>query len=145
MKSITFAPKLLSSILPIERELASRHGEFTLFALVLREDSTDRWDLLVAAPWVQEDDDLALRVISDSLVKALKREELIQVSRIVTLDQTDPELKAFAQTIQTSHEPVEIVNSTLFGQPIKRAYVITSIAPEPQPKSGSRGKRRRIQ
>ena len=35
----------------LEAEIAQKKGDFSLFALFLREDAPDRWDLLVSAPW----------------------------------------------------------------------------------------------
>ena len=46
--------ELLEQFVELERRLVEEHGQFSLFALFLREDSTDKWDLVVAAPWIEE-------------------------------------------------------------------------------------------
>ena len=52
-----FAEKLV----PVERQIAAEKGAFLLFALFLREDAPDVWDLVVAAPWIEANKSEALR------------------------------------------------------------------------------------
>jgi len=47
MKELVEKPRKL------EAEIAAEKGPFLLFALFLRQDAADRWDLVVAAPWIE--------------------------------------------------------------------------------------------
>jgi hypothetical protein len=42
--------ELLGKFVELEQRLSQERGEFSLFALFLREDASDKWDLVVSAP-----------------------------------------------------------------------------------------------
>jgi len=46
--------QILDKFVSLERDIASEKGEFSLFALFLREDAEDNWDLLASAPWLEK-------------------------------------------------------------------------------------------
>lgn len=54
---------LASKIGQLRKAVENQRGKFTLFALVLPED-TIAWDLLVAAKWIDEDQSDALRYLA---------------------------------------------------------------------------------
>lgn len=110
----------------LERSLSSEKGEFELFALFLRKDSPDKWDLLVSAPWVQREGSAELREIAQKIQKTLNKEDLLKLSRIILVDRKNPMLEAFHRAIHTEHAVTEVKDSNFFGQPIKHAYIFTS-------------------
>lgn len=116
----------IDKLLKIERELVFQKGKFTLFALFLREDAEDNWDLLVAAPWIEKDKTGALKYIATKLQKSLTPQELLKLSRIVIIDEDNPALNAIHKAIHIEHGSAEIKDSVFFGLPIKHAYLITS-------------------
>lgn len=113
----------------VERLLSKEKGAFNLFALFLREDAPEKWDLLIAAPWVEEDKAETLKRVSKELQKRLSKEELLKLSRVVIIDQSNPALRAF-QTIHVEHGDMDIKDRNLFGLQIKHAHIITSRRPE---------------
>jgi hypothetical protein len=46
----------------IELELSGEKGPFTLFAVFEHEEIPNLWDIVVAAPWVEKDNEKALRL-----------------------------------------------------------------------------------
>jgi len=46
---------LFEKLESLEKKIADERGEFSLFGLFLREDAEDRWDIVVAAPWLNAD------------------------------------------------------------------------------------------
>lgn len=110
----------------IEGQLAQEHGPFTLFALFLREDAPGKWDLVIAAPWIEKNKQSALKTVAQTLQKSLKQYELLNLSRIVIIDQSNPALDALHRAIHVEHGDTEIKDSTFFGLQIKHAYLITS-------------------
>src|SRR2546426_600860 len=48
-------PELTEKFAELESRIAEEKGPFALFALFMREDAPDRWDLIVSAPWAGED------------------------------------------------------------------------------------------
>jgi hypothetical protein len=55
----------------IERALSKEKGALDLFALFLREDAPNVWDLVVAGEWIEKDRARAIREISKRVQKTL--------------------------------------------------------------------------
>ena len=69
-----------------EQAMTQAKGPFDLFALFLREDAPYKWDLVVAAKWIEENKQEALKYISKALQESLTQNELLKLSRIVIID-----------------------------------------------------------
>lgn len=110
----------------LEGALSAEKGPFSLFALFLREDAPDVWDLVVAAKWIEEDRPAALADISRRVRDSLRADEITKISRVVVVDRTDPALKAIASAMSVEHGISEVANSTFFGLAIRQAFIITA-------------------
>lgn len=113
----------------LESQIAQEKGDFTLFALFMREDAPDRWDLIVAAPWVGDDKQGAVNYLVDQIKSRLGEETLTSLARIVPIDSGHVAVQNLNRAIHTEHGSVEVRDSTFFGLPIKQAYFITSKRP----------------
>ena len=118
--------EFVDHLVKVERALAEKKGAFNLFALFLREDAPDKWDLLIAASWVERNKPDTLKYIAQKLQKSLNKKELLKLSRIVIIDHGNPALDAFQRAFHVEHGSTEIQGSNLFGLQIKHAYLITS-------------------
>jgi len=130
--------ELLESFIELERTLAEEKGDFGLFALFLREDAgagsgtsgysgySAKWDLIVAAPWIEGDRKEALSHITRKIQDAFTPADLSQLSRIVLVDLANPEVVAINRTVRIQHGQAEIRDTNFFGLQIKHAYIITS-------------------
>ena len=116
----------IEKLVSLERDIASEKGEFSLFALFLREDADDKWDLLASAPWLETDKRESLEYLVNQLRSRLKTQELLALSRIVLLEKGNPVLEAIHNAIRVKHGMAEVRDSIFFGVPIKQAYLITS-------------------
>ena len=117
---------LVNKFVQIERTLSSERGDFALFALFLREDSGDKWDLIVASRWIDENRKEALSFITHRIAEALSADELPMLSRVVLVELANPSVRAVNQAVQIVSGVAEITNSNFFGLEIKHAYIITS-------------------
>ncbi len=113
----------------LEAKVAATKGPFALFAIFMREDVPDRWDLVVSAPWVSDKGD-ALTYLLESIKEDLGAEELTNLSRIVFVDPNEIAVQNLNRAINVEHGSVEVKDSNFFGLPIKHAYIITSKRPE---------------
>jgi len=118
--------EFLDKFVELERKIAKQKGNFTLFALFLRDNALNKWDLLVAAPWIEADRKTALTYLSKQIQPSMTAEELLQISRIVLIDETNPTLDMIRNTLQPKQGVVEITDSDLFGLQIKRAFIISA-------------------
>ena len=123
------AAELIEKFARLEAEIAQERGDFTFFALFMREDVPDRWDLIVSAPWVGEDKRGAVDYLIGQIKSRLGEERLICLSRIVPVDPEDVAVQSLNRAIQVEHGNVEVNDSNFFGLPIKRAHIITSKLP----------------
>lgn len=110
----------------LEQVLSDEKGSFNLFALFLRDDAPDVWDLVVAADWIEADQSRALADISKRVRAFLRPNEITRISRVVVIDRANPTLKAIASTMGISHGVSEVVNVNLFGLAIRHAFIITA-------------------
>ncbi|MCL5280411.1 MAG: hypothetical protein M1376_10950 [Planctomycetes bacterium] len=118
--------EIIEKLVQVEREMATEKGRLLVFALFLREDAPDLWDVIVAAPWVTPDKSGSLQYISSKLSSALAPDELTKLSRIVLIEPDSPALSALQKAVHVEHGTAEIRDGNFFGLPIKHAYLITS-------------------
>ena len=111
-------------------EVTADKGPFTLFGLFLREDAPDKWDLVVSAPWLEEGKLKALSEFVQRLSAKLGEQELLDLSRVVTVNRDNPGLAAILQAVHfEGGAPMEIKNSSFFGLSIKHAYIFRAAGP----------------
>lgn len=111
-------------------QVSAEKGDFTLFGLFLSEDSPDKWDLVVSAPWLEAGKLKALSEFVEKLAAIVGQEEVLSLSKIVTLNHDNPSLNAILRTVRVEDQPVELQNGNLFGLEIKRAYILRAKASE---------------
>lgn len=131
--------QIVDKFVSLERDIASEKGAFSLFALLLREDAEDKWDLVASAPWLDVNKKASLEYLVNQVDSRLDTQELLSLSRIILLEKGNPILKAIHETASVQHGITEMRDHTFFDLPIKHAYIITSnkddstmnLAPQP--------------
>ena len=122
--------EIVEKFASLEALIAQKRGDFSLFALFLREDAPDRWDLLVAAPWASQNRDETVEYLVNEIKSHLGPQELINLSRIVVVEPHNPEVLEFTKAFPVEHGRLEVWDSIIFGLPIHHAFIITSKSPE---------------
>jgi hypothetical protein len=110
----------------LENRVAQKKGPFSLFALFLREDSPDRWDLVVSAAWLEKNKEEEFNQLVKSVRSTLGPDELVLLSRMVVVNHDDPALEAVHRALKAEHALAELKDCNFFGLEIKHAYIITS-------------------
>jgi len=110
----------------VEKILSDSKGEFELFALFLREDAPNKWDLLISSDWARDNKKASLQLIIKEIQKVLSKQEQVMLSRLIILEKDDVVLKALHGAMHVEHGLAEISDSNFFGLAIKHAYLITS-------------------
>lgn len=122
MKSIL--DKLKEVVLKLEKEF----GPMSVFALFLRVDPLEKWDIVVAAPWLNPNDFSSYNAITSKIQVALSTSELVQLARVVILSETDPVVTFLtnSETVTNGHfgEVSGDIFTEKFGFTIKRAYLL---------------------
>lgn len=123
------AHELSEKFRALESRIAAEKGGFALFALLMREDVPDRWDLVVSAPWIGSDKRSAVEYFVSQIKSQLGVHDLTNLARIVVVDPHDAAVQALNHAIQIEHGGIEIRDSSFFGLPVKHALIITSKRP----------------
>ena len=118
--------KLISKLQDIELELSKEFGELRLFALFLRNDSPNRWDLLVSAEWTDDDRYSGLSIVSKKLQKHLIANEIILISGIVMVLPDYPILDVALDACEVKHGFVDVPPYLFSEYDIERAFFITA-------------------
>lgn len=121
--------ELVEKFTELESRIAEARGAFTLFALFMREEVPDRWDLIVSAPWAVGDRRTVVDYFVSQIKSRLGDQALLSLARIVVVDPDASGVRALNRTIQVEHGSVEVRDTTLFGLDVKHAYIITSKRP----------------
>jgi len=126
--------QFLEKFKSMAKEIADERGELALFALFLRED-TEKWDLVVAAPWVKTDSMEDYKYMADKLKQYLEISYLLSISRIVLLDISDSIVQIINNYCKVIHgdPPFELYPFSIGLSFVKYAYIIISISTTGKP------------
>jgi hypothetical protein len=117
---------LIDKLSALEQDVSEEKAPFKLFGLFLREDASEKWDLVVAAPWLEKDKRAGLEYLTSRLRSILSDKELLSLSRVVLLDESDPAFQAIVRAIRVQHGRAEIRDSSFSGLEIKHGFLVTS-------------------
>jgi hypothetical protein len=113
--------------------IAAKKGEFAFFGLFLRDEAPDKWDLVVSAPWLEKGKLKALSEFVEELASAVGEEQLLSLSRVVTLRADDPSLDAVLRHISVDGDVREYQDADLFGLKMRHAYIFRAAKPHTSP------------
>lgn len=117
---------LVAKLLEVEETVSAQKGAFSLFALFLREDAADKWDLVISAPWIEADKEAALKLVAAQVTECLGPPAVTSISRIILVEPTSPAVNAINQAFRVEHSMVEVRDSNFFGLAIRHAYIFAS-------------------
>jgi len=92
---------LIAKLKLIERTINDEKGGFALFALLLRRDAVDRWDLVAAANWIDADRSGAMNYLSEKLTSALDDQDIVRIDRIAPLSVDNPSIQTLQQDLHS--------------------------------------------
>jgi hypothetical protein len=110
--------------------IAEEKGEFSLFGLFMRADSPGRWDLVVAAPWLEVGKLKALGEFVGLLEDQLGENEVRRFAKIVTLKASSPEIRSELATLDIDQPEKRFHNTTLFGADVEEAVILRAAPPK---------------
>jgi len=119
----------------LEDQLSSERGDFSLFALILDEDSPGLWRLFVAAPWIWDDEQAArkyfweqIRPLENNFGYFFGRLEICVVSP------DNPYLEEVWEYCSTENGMVEIYDVEILDVDARRGYIFASRRPAEIPR-----------
>ena len=76
----------------VAEKLAKTKGKIDLFALFLRENGINKWDLLISSDWARHDQRAALQLIINEMSSVLNEKEQLMFAKVVILDKDEDTL-----------------------------------------------------
>jgi hypothetical protein len=108
------------------RNIAAEKGDFVLFGIFKRAICTQRWDLVVAAPWLEagtlESFETLRRLVSQEFPAGTIG--LPWVGRVVTLDPKDPGVVELASTYSLDDGEIRVPHSYIFDMEMDGAIIL---------------------
>jgi hypothetical protein len=141
---MTQPPPLLAPLKKLERSL-SKSRAFRLFAVVQRTDAPNLWDVVVSAPWMDRDPIAATRELAPKVSKALTKDQLVTVSRLLVMKTGEPFLEAILSWANVEHGASSLQNLTIEDVQVKEAHIITANPRPPSNHSHARKSQRASQ
>jgi hypothetical protein len=112
------------------RDISAKRGDFTLFGLFMRADAPGTWDLVVAAPWIEEGKLKGLSEFVHLLTDSVGEQVFRDLSRVQTVSEDNPALKKILTAFSVDDGEVRIKKSNLFGLEIDDAIILRAKRPE---------------
>jgi hypothetical protein len=113
------------------QQMVAKKGDFTLFALLRRDEPLyGLWDLVVAAPWLKGDTLAATREVVGFLAKSIGTKGLQQLARIVVITDDNPTVKFFLKNVPVDDGERRIQRTDLFGLQIEEGIIFRAKRPE---------------
>lgn len=112
--------------------IASRKGDFTLFALFRRANGLGRWDLVVSAPWLEKGKSKAFGELVDLLAKSIDKGSFLQLARVEPIPGNNPTLKSILADFPVDDGERRLRNADLFGLEIAEAIILRAKRPGPK-------------
>jgi hypothetical protein len=120
--------EILEKFKSIVVNLEKDHGPILIFALFLREDPLEKWDIVVSASWLNPGDMNAYNTIIDRFQGVLTEVDLMQFSRVVILDDNDPVVSFLQDSCTITNGHIETFSGDVFSEKfkftIKSVYVL---------------------
>jgi ribonuclease HII len=116
---------ILEKLKIVRSKILGKFERMSLFVVIKRGD-VNLWDFVFAAEKLDNPENL--KTIADIVNKELNKNEIINISRLVLLDSTDPFAKIFNSTFSVGDENgyMTITDSQINNIRIKEAYLFFS-------------------
>jgi len=108
-----------------EKAIASAHGQFVLFVLAEREETPDKWDLLVSARWLDTTRQGVQQMVS-LLKPYLAESDWFALASITPLAPALEYVQWIARKYDVQHDNHEVIDTFWDSLFIPHGYVITA-------------------
>jgi len=119
----TAMDEFFDKIKSIGSEIEEEVGGLVLFGVFKTADTPHRWDVLVSADWVGEDNAPAIYYIGHKLQDRLSVEELVSISRIEALPPSSDFVRSVLRTVRVTGGGEYLEYRVYNGISILEAYV----------------------
>jgi hypothetical protein len=119
---------LLDKLKLVMQALEKANNPFLIFALFLREEPLEQWDVVVSATWLNSSEIDSYKKVSSEIQTSLTSEELMQLARVVILNPNDTLVVSLQNEFSVKNGKPKDVSSEFFIEKfpfkIKRAFLL---------------------
>jgi hypothetical protein len=119
-------PAIVDDLRNICRIIQSERGDFTFFAVFKPLGQRDRFDLMISAKWLDQNDTKSRRYIYTVLEDNLPLEQRKLIDQVVIIDPGNAVLKSFFVLFSSRIGEFVVRNFQFAGRKIRRAYILAS-------------------
>jgi hypothetical protein len=120
---------LLEKFQKMEMRISRERGPFHLFALFLPEDAANLWDLVISAPWADDNESEARRFMVRQLQKDFTTQEILRLSRTVFIPTDFEGLEELYEEHPVEHGKAILRNREFGLLFVEKGYIITCRPP----------------
>jgi hypothetical protein len=122
-----FVSGLTDKLAALEQVLSDENGGFNLFAIIMRPEPGNRYELVLCAPWLDEASKTDVDMMISRVRDVLTEEELEELSAVVILPLSNPVVTAITSNVGANHNWNIVFEQCIFsGLLVKHATIITS-------------------
>ena len=123
-----FMKQILDKLKLVLTDLEKELGPVSVFALFLRTDPLEKWDIVVAASWLYPNELSSYELINSKIQNVLTPSDLLKLARIVILSNLDPVVSFLQDSVSVTNgsfgEVAGDIFTEKFGFTIKQAYLL---------------------
>ena len=97
-------------------------GNVFIFALLKMDELTDKWSVILSAPWAEEDDSDTFKYVFNLIESELTSEEFSSIARVGIFPKTD----YFVEFLLKHGISTPLTNEKINGTQVHEGYIIES-------------------
>lgn len=123
--------EIINTWIQIEQRIAAKYGPFRLFGLFLQETSSDRWHVVLSAPWLDGHGLERRAPFVEEFRQSFSGYDVVHWAGFIFFDEDSPSVQEILEEVHVEHGKVKLRNFEFEKVDVKTAYIITAQVLEP--------------
>jgi len=120
---------IITKFQTIYNSVRTEKGSFTLFMILKMDEYTDKWSILISAPWITQDNKSEIfKYLAGIISSKLTQQEVTTIARLGLFLPNEHLVTLFTGTfrVQANSAPIKLVNTKVNGYQVHEAYIYES-------------------
>ena len=115
----------------IYKELKKEKGSFFLFMILKMDEFTNKWSIVVSAPWISvKNQKESFNYIADKITAHFTKEEISTIARLGIFQSNEHLVRLMTESLRVKGgAPIKLENTKVNGFQIHEAYIFESVPP----------------
>ncbi|MDM8558367.1 hypothetical protein [Candidatus Parabeggiatoa sp. HSG14] len=116
--------RFIQKFLLIENTIAQEKGPVDLFALFKIVEIPNRWEVVISAERLSENNIKAMEYVTHKIRAVLTQKEMITISAVILLTANEPFIEELQKFLKTNNNSNVFSEVNIHGVEIKKGYII---------------------